>query len=87
MTTVLRKVEKFDGSKEEWTQYVECVNHFFDANDIADTGKKRAVLLSITGPSMYALLRSLLSPAKLVSSCPQKPLQPYPVRNGTTFSF
>ena len=64
MTTVLGKVEEFDGSQEEWTQYVERVNHFFDANDIADAGKKRAVLLSIIGPSMYALLRNLVSPAK-----------------------
>ena len=61
---MLGKVEEFDGSKEEWTQYVERVNHFFDANDIADAGKKRAVLLLIIGPSTYALLRNLVSPAK-----------------------
>ena len=40
------------------------MNHFFDTNDIADAGNKRAVLLSIIGPSMYALLRNLVSPAK-----------------------
>ena len=43
---------------------VERLNHFFDANDIADAGKKRAVQLSIIGQSTYALLRNLVSPAK-----------------------
>ena len=64
MASVFGKVDEFDGSKEEWTQYVERVNHFFDANDIVDAGKKRAVLLSVIGSSTYALLRNLVSPAK-----------------------
>lgn len=64
MATVFGKVDEFDGSKEEWTQYVERVNHFFEANDIADAGKKRAILLSVIGSSTYALLRNLVSPAK-----------------------
>ena len=40
------------------------VNTFFLANDIDDAEKKRAVLLSVIGPVMYKLLRSLMAPAK-----------------------
>ena len=64
MATVFGKVDEFDGTKEEWTQYVERLEHFFVANDIVDAGKKRAVLLSVVGASTYALLRNLVSPAK-----------------------
>ena len=60
----LRKVDKFDASKEEWPQYEERLTHFFQANDIDDAGKKRAVLLSVVGPVTYKLLRNLLAPAK-----------------------
>ena len=55
---------EFDGTKEEWTQYVECLKHFFVANDIAYEGKKRAVLLSVVAASTYALLQNLVSPVK-----------------------
>ena len=64
MASVFGKVDEFDGSKEEWTQYVERLEHFFVANDITDAGKKRAVLLSVVGASTYALLRNLVSPTK-----------------------
>ena len=60
----LGKVDKFDMSKEEWPQYKERLTHFFQANDIDDAGRKRAVLLSVVGPVMYKLLRNLLAAAK-----------------------
>ena len=60
----LRKVDKFNTSKEEWPQYEERLTHFFQANDIDDAGKKRAVLLFVAGPVMYKLLRNLLAPVK-----------------------
>ena len=60
----LGKVDEFDASKEEWPQYEERLTHFFQANDIDDAGKKRAVLLSVVGPVTYKLLRNLLAPAK-----------------------
>ena len=62
--TLLGKVDEFDCTKEDWTQYVERLDHFFVANDITDEGKKRAVLLSVVGSSTYALLRNLVQPAK-----------------------
>ena len=60
----LGKVDEFDVSKEEWPQYEERLTHFFQANDIDDAGKKRAVLLSVVGPVTYKLLRNLLAPTK-----------------------
>ena len=60
----LGKVDEFNASKEEWPQYEERLTHFFQANDIDDAGKKRAVLLSVVGPVTYKLLRNLLAPAK-----------------------
>ena len=58
------KVDEFDASKEEWSQYVECLTHFFLANGIDEAEKKRAVFLSVIGPATYKLLRNLLAPAK-----------------------
>ena len=64
MATLLGKLEEFDKSKEEWTQYVERMNHFFAANDIKDAGKKKSVFLAVVGPTTYSLLRNLVAPSK-----------------------
>ena len=58
------KVDEFDASKEEWAQYEERLTQFFLANDIDGAAKKRAVLLSVIGPTAYKVLRSLLAPVK-----------------------
>ena len=34
MAALLGKMEEFDASREEWTQYVERMDHFFAANGI-----------------------------------------------------
>ena len=60
---VFGRVQEFDGGREEWTQYVERLGHFFDANGIKDADKKRAIFLSVVGPSTYRLLKSLLAAA------------------------
>ena len=36
MATLFGKIDKLDASKENWTQYVERIGHFFQTNDIAD---------------------------------------------------
>ena len=59
------KIGEFIPSREDWTQYVERLEHFFLANDIKAADKKRAVLLTVIGPTAYRRLRNLLSPAKL----------------------
>ena len=60
----LGRVEDFDGNKDDWQQYVERLEHFFVANGIDGAEKKRAVFLSLIGPSTYKTLRNLLSPDK-----------------------
>ena len=64
MSSLLGRIDEFDAAKEEWTQYVERVDHFFAANGIDDAGKKRAALLAGVGATTYRLLWSLVSPDK-----------------------
>ena len=46
----------------EWTQYVEQMDHYFEANDIEDKDKKRSIFLSVIGAKTYKLLRVLIRP-------------------------
>ena len=43
------KIGEFNAGSEEWSQYVERIGHFFEANGITEERKKRAVLLSVVG--------------------------------------
>ena len=63
MTTHFGKLEEFRPETETIVSYLERVDLFFAANDIAD-GKKVAVFLSTVGGKIYSLLRDLLAPAK-----------------------
>ena len=63
MSSLLGRIDEFDGTKEDWPQYVERVDHFFDVNGITDVDKKSA-FLAVIGPTTYALVRNLVSPAK-----------------------
>lgn len=40
------------------------MQQFFEANEIEDGDKQRAILLSVVGASTYSLMRNLLSPEK-----------------------
>ncbi len=65
MAGLLGKVDAFDPELEDWPQYVERLEHFFEANGIVgdpNAAKRRATFLSVIGPAPYKLLRSLLSP-------------------------
>ena len=64
MSGTLRRVEEFDGSKDDWPQYIERMEYFFEANSIDTAEKKRAILLSVIGSATYKTLRNLLSPVK-----------------------
>ena len=63
MAALLGKAEEFDASKEEWTQYVQRMDHFFAANGIDDAYKK-STFLGVIGPTTYTLVRNLVSPEK-----------------------
>ena len=46
-------VGAFDSAMEEWSKYSERLVHYFVANDIAAVDKKRAIFLTIVGPTTY----------------------------------
>ncbi|KAK8765826.1 hypothetical protein V5799_031566, partial [Amblyomma americanum] len=54
-------LEPFHGEGGAWTEYLERVKLFFDANSIPEE-KKRSVFMICCGSSTYSLLRSLLTP-------------------------
>ena len=67
MAALLGRIDPFDPDQEEWPQYVECLDQFFEANDLTGdekATKRRATFLTVIGPGPYKLLRSLLSPVK-----------------------
>lgn len=57
----LGRMQEFEPETESITAYLERLQNFFDANDIADA-KKVPVLLSVIGRNTYALLRNLVAP-------------------------
>jgi hypothetical protein len=61
MAILFGNVGEFVPSQEEWTQYEDRISHFFTANGIEDDDKKRAVFLSMVGPSTYKLLCNLIT--------------------------
>jgi len=65
MAALFGSMNEFDSEKEEWTQYVERLDHFLVANGIENVEKKRAILSTVIGPTTYRLLRNLLSPSRL----------------------
>ena len=78
------KIDEFTDS-DNWTQYIERLNYYFQANDITDGTKKRNILLTVCGSKIYGLIRNLLSPAKLdtksydqISKLVEKHLNPKP---------
>ena len=58
------KLEEFDEARNDWTAYIERVEQYFLANDVADD-KRVPVLLTLIGGKTYSLLRTLTSPDKL----------------------
>ena len=45
MATLVGHVREFDDNKEEWIQYVEQLDHFYEANRITENNWNRAILL------------------------------------------
>ena len=56
MAALFGQIKEFDEEKEQWTQYVERLGHFFMANDVESLERKRAILLTVMGPKCYKLL-------------------------------
>ena len=60
------KLCDYDSNKEDWQSYVERLELFFTANDVADVQKKRTILLTSRGIETYRLFKGLTAPAKPV---------------------
>jgi len=56
------RLTEFDPRNDSITAYVERVNLYFTANEVADA-KNVPVFLSAMGPKAYASLRDLTTPA------------------------
>ncbi|KAL6460959.1 hypothetical protein MHYP_G00309250 [Metynnis hypsauchen] len=63
MAGYIGKLDAFDGSTDNGMMYIERIEQYFEANDIADA-KKVSVLISAMGGNTYSLLRNLTAPDK-----------------------
>ena len=57
------RIDEFKPENEQWSAYIERLEQFFEANDIAEE-KHVATLLSVMGATTYGLLRNLVQPSK-----------------------
>ena len=57
------QIGEYVESKEDFECYIERIEQFFEANQIAE-GKQVAVLLTVIGAPTYTLLKSLLAPER-----------------------
>ena len=64
MAALLGSIEQFSPKHGDWSEYVERLEQYFLANDIADEEKQTAVFLTVIGSDTYSLLRNLLTPEK-----------------------
>ncbi len=55
MALAVGTLTPFDSKTQSWEEYCETLSHFFEANDIEDTAKKRPILLSSVGSQTYSL--------------------------------
>ncbi|XP_056089857.1 uncharacterized protein LOC130069774 [Rhinichthys klamathensis goyatoka] len=64
MANMVGTVTPFDSQSQSWEEYCEILQHFFEANEITEAVKQKAILLSTVGSQTYSLLRNLLIPVK-----------------------
>ena len=58
MAVSFGKLEEFDTTNgDDWVQYIEHMEHYFLANEIADASKQRSILIS--QKSMLSSTKSL----------------------------
>ena len=54
------KISQFIPSQESWSSYTKRLENYFIANDVQDPAKKKAILLTVCGPSTFQLFKNLL---------------------------
>ena len=58
------KVDEYEREREDWVSYIERIMLFFEANEIEEDSKKKAILLSSVGAGTYKVIKSLAMPNK-----------------------
>ena len=66
VTSNYGKLSEYNNNKEDWQSYVECLELYFTANEIADEEKKKAILLTSCGIECYRLFKGLTTPRKTI---------------------
>lgn len=61
---IIGTLAAFDAKTQTWEEYCEILDQYFEANDINNADRQRAILISVVGASTYSLMRNLLSPEK-----------------------
>lgn len=61
---LFRSNQKINLQVNDWVMHTDWTEQFFVVNRITDDAKKVAVLLTVIGETVYALVRNLLAPAK-----------------------
>ena len=87
------QVGEFILAKEDWTQYVECLEHFFLANDIEATNKKRAVYLLALKHHVLQIAKSGISrkveqySISRSNRCHEETHKPYVIRDSAAIQI
>ena len=62
MTAIHGKFSYFNSSHESLSSYSKRLGYYFAANEVQDEDRKKAILLTVRGPSTFQLQKSLLWP-------------------------
>ena len=57
-------IGEFSEGKETWSMYIDRLEQYFEANELTDPDRKRAILNSVVGAETYQLITRLLAPRK-----------------------
>jgi len=64
MMAVHGQLNPFDCAVEDWKTFIEGAELYFTVNGIVAEEKKRGVLLSSGGPTIYTLIKNIVAPKK-----------------------
>jgi hypothetical protein len=64
-TNICGVIEQFEPAKAVFSEYKERLDFYFEANEVEDDDKKRAIFFTVIGPNQFSLLRDLCAPAKI----------------------
>ncbi|XP_071949803.1 uncharacterized protein [Antedon mediterranea] len=61
MSTIIGRLDPYDGEAEDWASYVKRLEAYFTTNGV-DDDKRVPTVLSLIGPKTYGLLKNLVAP-------------------------